>query len=115
MVRYLRWRKREARDWARRCRRGVYDNEPAAFQGCEREMLHLPRNGHKVYEVAIYNSNVRQLVMHNRSHSYVDDHWAKPQTRNVVARDEAEARKLIAERFPPEEGFVIQRMNQSRY
>ena len=78
-------------------------------------MLHLPNNGHRVYEVAIYNMNVRQLVMQNQSHSYVDDRWAKPQTRNVVARDEAEARKLISERFPPAEGFVIQRMNQSRY
>jgi hypothetical protein len=78
-------------------------------------MLHLPRNGHKVYEVAIYNMDVRQLVTENRRHSYVDDRWAKPQTRNVVARDEAEARQLISERFPPEEGFVIQKMHQSRY
>lgn len=78
-------------------------------------MLNLPRNGHKVYEAAIYNTDVRQLVMQNRRHSHVDDRWAKPQTRAVVARDEAEARRLIAERFPPAEGFVIQRMHQSRY
>jgi hypothetical protein len=78
-------------------------------------MLHLPRNGQKVYEVAIYNTEVRQLVTQNRRHTYVDDRWAKPQTRNVVARNEAEARKLISERFPPAEGFVIQQMHQSRY
>jgi hypothetical protein len=78
-------------------------------------MLNLPRNGHRVYEVDIYNRDVRQLVTQNRQHSYVDERWAKPQTRNVVARDEAEARKLIAERFPPAEGFVIQKMHQSRY
>lgn len=78
-------------------------------------MLHLPRNGQRVYEVAIYNTDVRQLVMQNRRHTYVDDRWAKPQTCNVVARDEAEARELIAERFPPAEGFVIQGMHQSRY
>jgi hypothetical protein len=53
--------------------------------------------------------------MQNRRHNHVDDRWAKPQTRAVVARDEAEARRLIAERFPPAEGFVIQRMHQSRY
>ena len=75
----------------------------------------MPRDGQKVYEAAIYNRNVRRLVMQNRRHSHVDDRWAKPQTRAVVARDEDEARRLIAERFPPAEGFVIQRMHQGRY
>lgn len=78
-------------------------------------MLHLPRDGNKVYEVAIFNQDVRQLVGRNQKHSYFDDRWARPQTRNVVARDEIEARQLLAERFPPEEGFVIQRLHESRY
>ena len=78
-------------------------------------MLNLPRDGQRVYEAAIYNTDVRQLVMQNRRHAHVDARWAKPQTRAVVARDEDEARRLIAERFPPAEGFVIQRMHQSRY
>lgn len=78
-------------------------------------MLHLPRDGNKVYEVALYNHDVRHLVRLNQKHSYFDDRWASPQVRNVVARNEWEARQLISERFPPEEGFVIQRVHQSRY
>lgn len=78
-------------------------------------MLHLPKDGNRIYEVAIFNQVVRQLVRENQKHSYFDDRWARPQTRNVVARDEDEARELIAERFPPKEGFVIQRVHPSRY
>lgn len=77
-------------------------------------MLHLPNNGHKIYEVAIYNRNVRDLVKHHKRHCTYDDRWADLQVRNVVARDEDEARELIAERFPPNDGFVIQRVHKTR-
>lgn len=70
-------------------------------------MLHLPESGYKVYEVALYNSKVRALVERKQRHSSFDDRWAGLQVRDVVARDESEARSLIAERFPPEEGFVV--------
>ncbi len=77
-------------------------------------MLHLPNTGHKIFEVAVYNRNVRELVDKKRQHAAYDDRWAAPQTRNVVARNEDEARELIAQRFPPEDGFVIQRVHRSR-
>jgi hypothetical protein len=78
-------------------------------------MLHLPNTGHKIFEVAVYNRNVRELVKEQRRHAAYDDRWAAPQLRNVVARDEDEARKLIAQRFPPDDGFVIQRVHRSRF
>lgn len=78
-------------------------------------MLHLPNSGHRVYEVAIYNAKVREMVKRNLRHSYFHDEWAAAQKRSVVATTESEARKLIAERFPPEEGFVIQDVSPSRY
>ncbi|NJO67463.1 MAG: hypothetical protein HC826_00210 [Rhodospirillales bacterium] len=70
-------------------------------------MLHLPNNGYKVYAVELFNDQVRRLVCAKRRHSYFDDHWAEVQVRDVVARNEEEALVLIAERFPPEDGFVI--------
>jgi hypothetical protein len=78
-------------------------------------MLYLPNTGFKVFEVAIYNKEVRSLVKQNQRHCYFDDHWADVQLRDVVARDEAEARALIAERFPPEDGFVVEGVSASRY
>ena len=71
-------------------------------------MLQQPKNGHQLFEVAIYNKEVRSLVKENQSHNFFDDHWADTQLHDVIARNEGEARELIAERFPPGDGFVIQ-------
>lgn len=78
-------------------------------------MLHLPNNGYKVYIVELFNQQVRRLVDCQRRHSFFDDHWAEVQVRDVVARNESEARALIAERFPPEDGFVVQAVVPDRF
>lgn len=78
-------------------------------------MLNLPNNGYKIYAVGLYNKQVRNLVERKKQHSYFDDHWAEVQMRDVVARDESEALALIAERFPPEEGFVVEQVAAVRY
>lgn len=78
-------------------------------------MLHLPNDGYKIFECAIYNEKVRELVVCRRRHSYFDDRWAKVQRRDVVARDEMEALSLISERFPPEDGFVVEEIAVSRF
>lgn len=71
-------------------------------------MLQQPKNGHIIFEVAIYNQDVRSLVKENQSHRYFDDTWADVQLRDIIARDENEARELIAQRFPPDDGFIVQ-------
>ena len=73
-------------------------------------MRHPTRDGDKVYEVAIYNKDVRSLVKQNQSHKLFDDSWADAQVHDVVARTEGEAREAIADRFPPGDGFVIERV-----
>ncbi len=71
-------------------------------------MLYMPSKGRRIYEAAIYNKEVRALVKENRSHVFFEDHWADVQRRNVAAKDEKEARSLIAECLPPEDVFIIQ-------
>jgi len=78
-------------------------------------MLHLPNDGYTIYECAIYNQKVRELVDRKRRHSYFDNRWADIQRRDVVARDEVEALSLIAERFPPEDGFIVEDIAVSPY
>ena len=75
-------------------------------------MLHLPDNGRQIFEVSIYNKEVRALVKENQSHSYFDDFWADICIQDIIAQNEGEARKLISKRFPPEDGFVIQEIHQ---
>lgn len=68
-------------------------------------------NDDNVYEVAIYNRDVRALVKDNKSHTLFDDTWADSHIQDVVACDEAAARAAIAERFPPTDGFVVVSIN----
>jgi len=76
-------------------------------------MLHRPSDGEFVYEVSIYNKDVRSLVKENRSHGTYDDHWADCQLHDVVASSENEARQMVDERFPEDEGFVIEDVRQT--
>lgn len=78
-------------------------------------MLNLPNNGYRIYEVQLYNKQVRAMAARNKRHSFFDRHWATPQVRDVVARNEAEAWALIAERFPPEDGFVVERISSGSF
>lgn len=78
-------------------------------------MYAMPMSGQKVFEVAIYNTAVRDLVKDHKSHSTLDDQWADVQIRDVVARDENEARRVVEERYPPTEGFVIDRIQISAF
>lgn len=70
-------------------------------------MLHHPHSGHKMFEVGIYNREVRNLVKENKSHALYDDVWADVHRHDVEARDEDHARSCIEERFPSEDGFVV--------
>lgn len=78
-------------------------------------MLHLPSKGRRIFEVSIYNREVRALVKENRRHTHYDDQWADLHVHDVIADDEVEARTLIAHRFPPEDGFVIQSIHPGRF
>ena len=74
-------------------------------------MLHASCNGHQVFEVSVYNKEVRSLVKENQSHSYFDDYWADIQKQDVEAKDETEARQKIEHRFPTNDGFVVESIN----
>lgn len=78
-------------------------------------MLQLPLNGQRIYEVSFYNKDVRSLVKENQSHKIYDDQWADIHIHDVVAQDEEHARCLAVERYPSDEGFVINSIVQLKY
>jgi len=78
-------------------------------------MLQKPYEGQHLFEISIYNKEVRAMVKENRSHYCFDDQWADPQVRDIVAHNEKEARTLIAEHFPPDDGFVIESVDKGRF
>ena len=71
-------------------------------------MLCKPSKGETAYEILLYNKVVRSLVKENQSHEVFEDRWADRQKHNVIARDENEARRIVAERFKSVDGFVIE-------
>jgi len=78
-------------------------------------MLEMAISGHHVYEVSIYNKEVRAMVKENQHHHFFDDQWADIHVRNVTARDEGEAVSIISKRFPAEDGFVIAKVSESDF
>lgn len=59
------------------------------------------------YEVAIHNADVRKLVKEGDKHRILTDDWADTHYVDVQAKNEAEARAKIEERYPKSKGFVI--------
>jgi len=73
----------------------------------KKEMIHpLFRKGH-LFEVSLYNQNVRALGKDNKSYNLFDDYWADRQIYGIVASDAQEARVIAKQRYPRNEGFVI--------
>lgn len=70
-------------------------------------MLSKPRNGKRLFEVSVFNREVRALVRDNQHHDVFDDGWADNQRREVIAVNEEEARDVISQRYPKDEGFEI--------
>lgn len=59
------------------------------------------------YEVAIYNSEVRERVEAGERHRDLSDEWADMHYIIVDAEDEDDARAAIERKYPSERGFVI--------
>ena len=78
-------------------------------------MLQHHSNGFKSFEFTLYNRDVRAAVKDNQSHDILGDHWADVQIHDVHAHDETEAKTLIAKRYPPEMGFVVEGLSVSSY
>lgn len=77
-------------------------------------MLSQTTPGTSVFDVGVYNREVRALVKENRSHNLFADNWADVHVHGVTARTEEEARATILERYKPEEGFVIAKVTRRR-
>jgi len=70
-------------------------------------MFAVATGNQKTFEVGIYNKEVRSCVKENVSHLDFGDEWADVHYQNIVAESQAEALIMVADRYPPEKGFVI--------
>jgi hypothetical protein len=73
-------------------------------------MLQHDASDHTAFEATLYHQDVRAAVNDNRHHPFFSDHWADIKIQSLLAQDEDEAYQLITERYPPEEGFVVEEL-----
>lgn len=62
------------------------------------------------YEVAMYNAEVRRLVYEGEHHKQYPDSWADTHYIEIEAEDEEKAAGKIKNKYPPDRGFVIERV-----
>lgn len=78
-------------------------------------MFAVATGNQKTFEVGIYNKDVRRCVKENATHLDYADEWADVHYQNVVAESVDEALVIMQDRYPPDQGFVIEScMVQSR-
>jgi hypothetical protein len=64
------------------------------------------------FEVAIYNAEVRRLMAEGGRHRQLSDDWADMHYIEIEAQDKEDAKEKIDLRYPPEKGFVIDRIDE---
>lgn len=72
------------------------------------EHIFETNDGQSAFEVRIYNQVVRELVKDNRHHEIFDDQWADGRCHGVFACSADEARNIVEQRYPADEGFVVE-------
>lgn len=60
------------------------------------------------FEITIYNEKVRKLVSEGDSHKRYTDDWGDSHYIEYHAEDEQHAVAKCRQRYPAEEGFVIE-------
>ena len=73
--------------------------------------LDCPRSGCSRFEVSLYNQQVRDRLKDNQELGVFDERWANIHRQVVWAEDAAAAKTLAAKRYPPEQGFVIAKVD----
>lgn len=60
-----------------------------------------------MFEAAIYNRIVRELVADHQHHEHLDDVWSELNFIEVEAKDESDARNKLLRRYPDKQGYEI--------
>lgn len=65
-----------------------------------------------MFEVAIFNREVKELVKNHEHHKHLDDVWGDLNYMEVSARDEDDAKAKLYKRYPESKGFEITQVVQ---
>lgn len=88
--------------------------EVAKLERMAAEALQAPAEEDKIFEVAVYNQEVRRAHMMGQKHRNLDDKWAEINYEEIFAPNEDAARKKVMRKYPPERSFVIESITLKR-
>ena len=60
-----------------------------------------------MFEAAIFNRDVRDLVAKHLHHEFLDDVWAELNFIDIEAQDETSAMAKLRRRYPEKNGYEI--------
>lgn len=66
----------------------------------------------RIFEVALYNAEVRRLLDQGERHTDYPDAWSTTHYLEVRASSREEARSRIEHRYPSRRGFVIEDLRE---
>lgn len=69
----------------------------------------------KIFEIAIYNQKVREMMERGERHRDLSDAWADIHYIEVEATSERDARTRVAGRYPASQGYVIVDVSASKF
>ena len=76
-------------------------------------MYEFPTKDQIAFQVGVYNKDVRALVSENKCHQAIRDEWAEVKLLDVLAHDEQEARRIIGDRYPRDQGYVVASIDEN--
>ncbi len=88
--------------------------EVAKLERMAGEALQAPSADDKIYQIGIFNMEVRRAHMMGQKHRNLDDKWAEVNFEDFHAPNEDAARKKAMRKYPPERAFMIETINQKR-
>lgn len=68
-----------------------------------------------MFEIAIFNREVRDLIAEGEHHKQLKDSWADLNYIEIRADNATEAKRKIFKRYPEEKGFEISQVIESIY
>ncbi|CCQ74041.1 hypothetical protein [Magnetospira sp. QH-2] len=76
--------------------------------------MYQPPNGElRAFDVRFVNTTVREKLANHESHSLYEDRWGETQVLRINADSADEARAKITRRYPAEQGFVVEAVQEA--
>jgi len=72
----------------------------------------LQRVDRRAFEVSVINCEVISALKNNEDHPYYSERWAEVQRTVIFAVDEVELSETLARKFPAQNGFVVQMVEE---